>query len=96
MTHAELQAEVTARCDKKKLWWFHANDHPGNRRGWVDLVILGRRGGLFAELKSADGRRTVEQIRCAHHIAGAGLQYRLWHPADLDDGTIDRELEAIR
>lgn len=96
MTHEQLQKEVISRCDTMRLWWFHANDHPLNRRGWVDLVILGRNGGLFAELKSEDGRRTMDQIRCAGYIAQAGLQYRLWHPGDLDDGTIDKELEAIR
>lgn len=103
MTHDELVDEITKRCDEATeragsgyLWWFHANDHPRNRRGWVDLVILGPHGALFVEVKSADGRRTMAQIRCAERLTRVGFQYRLWHPSDLADGIIDRELKAIQ
>jgi hypothetical protein len=96
VTEAELQAAITEICRLKGLWWFHPYDSRRSNSGWVDLAILGKRGALFAELKSEDGRRTMEQIRCAERITKAGLQYRLWQPADLKDGTIVKELQAIR
>ncbi len=96
MTEAELQAAVTEICNAKGLWWFHPHDTRRSNSGWVDLAILGSRGALFAELKSENGRRTMDQIKCAGRIVQAGLQYRLWRPADLKDGTIAKELTAIR
>jgi hypothetical protein len=96
VTEAELQAAITEICHLKGLWWFHPHDSRRSNSGWVDLAILGNGGALFAELKSEDGRRTMAQIRCADRITKAGLQYRLWRPADLKDGTIVKELQAIR
>lgn len=95
MTEAELQAAVTGLCDDKGLWWFHAHDNPRNSSGFVDLVIVGS-SALFVELKSADGRRSMPQIRWAGRITKAGLQYRLWRPGDWDTGIIAEELEGIR
>ncbi len=96
MTEAELQDAVIELCQLKGVWWFHPHDSRRSIRGWVDLVVLGNHGALFAELKSEDGRQTMDQIRCAGRITKAGLQYRLWRPADLKDGTIAKELSAIR
>lgn len=108
MTEAELLAEVLELCRRYDLWWFHAydsrrlvrGDTDSDRipagKGWVDLVIVGHRGALFAELKSEQERRSRAQIRWAERIVKAGLTYRLWRPDDLDDKTIARELEAIR
>jgi len=96
MTEAELQDAVIGLCKLRGLEWFHAYDSRRSTSGWVDLVIAGGRGALFVELKSEDGRRSMAQIKWAHLIMRAGLQYRLWRPADLKDGTIAKELESIR
>ena len=95
MTEAQLQAAVIDLCKLRGLWWFHPYESRRSSSGWPDLVILGRQA-LFAELKSEDGRRSMAQLRCAGRLTAAGLAYRLWRPEDLKDGTITRELEAIR
>lgn len=96
MTEAELQREVIdlVAC-MPGLWCYHAHDHPRNKPGWPDLVILGR-GALFVELKSEDGRRSLAQVEVASRIAAAGLTYRLWRPSDWSSGLIRAELEALR
>ena len=103
MTEAELLAAVIELCEVRDLWWFHAYDSRATVRagtrpanGFVDLVLVGHAGALFVELKSADGRRSMAQIRWADRIIKAGLQYRLWRPGDYKDGTIAKELEVIR
>lgn len=97
MTHKELQQLVQAECARLGHWCYAS---PIYRvyfppQGWPDLVILGRDGALFAELKSADGRRTRSQVQVAMRLRQAGLQYRLWRPEHWDDGTIARELAAL-
>jgi|SRR5215469_15364124 len=110
MTEAELHDEIVKLCQLRGLWWFHhydsRQDIPGisNKteyerqqagKGWVDMVIVGS-SAIFAELKSEHERRSRAQIRWADRIVRAGLAYRLWRPEDLADGTIAKELEAIR
>jgi hypothetical protein len=93
VNHAALQKAVTDLCDRYGLWWHHETDSRKSRAGWVDLVILGEDKSLFVELKSEDGRRTRKQRDCAGQLIHAGLQYRLWRPADL--GEIEHELNAM-
>lgn len=94
MTEAELQAEITKMCDERGLVWIHAPDARRVRKGWVDLIILGK-GALFVELKSTDGRRSMKQIEMAESLLLAGLPYRLWRPADLGSGVIENELNEL-
>ena len=111
MSEDELLTEVLELCHRYDLWWFHAYDSRRDVRGackndeycrtragkgWVDLVIVGRHGTLFAELKSEHERRSKAQIRWAERIVLAGNTYRLWRPEDLDNKTIAIELERIR
>lgn len=96
MTEAQLQDTITAMCKLFGLWHYHPHDSRRSPSGWVDLVILGPRGALFAELKSEDGRRSVAQIDVARRLELAGLAYKLWRPSDLQCGIIRKELEALR
>jgi hypothetical protein len=95
MNHAQLQKAVTGLCDELGLWWHHEANSRRSKAGWVDLVILGWGGALFAEIKTEDGRRTSKQIECAKQLTRAYLQYRLWRPSDYTSGEIRNELEAI-
>jgi hypothetical protein len=108
MTESELHEEIVELCKLYGLWWFHSYDsrrdvqgdteydRQASGKGFMDVVIVGFHGALFVEEKSEHERRSKAQIRWADRIVRAGLQYRLWRPADLKDGTIARELEAIR
>jgi len=104
MTEAQLCAQIRALCTELHLHAFSATTYlipgasttsPGSSRGFPDWVIIGPGGMLFAEAKSADGRRSRAQIFWAAAITGAGGDYRLWRPAGLTDGSIRADLERI-
>jgi hypothetical protein len=50
---------------------------------------------LLVEVKSEDGRRTLDQMACARDVARAGLRYRVWRPSDLAEGRVDEQLDRI-
>ncbi len=58
--------------------------------GFVDVVVAGPAGVLFAELKSQRGKATLGQ-ELWMKVLGA----HLWTPREWFDGTIRRELDGI-
>jgi hypothetical protein len=64
--------------------------------GFPDLVIAGRRGVLFRELKSAKGKPTLPQQLWLDRLFAAGADVGLWRPADLTTGRIESQLRGIR
>lgn len=64
-------------------------------RGFPDLVIVGRGGVLWAELKSQTGRLSVDQVLWAETLTTAGQTHVTWRPSDLADGTIAAALAAL-
>jgi hypothetical protein len=103
MTHDELQAAITSGtrrrpglCALMGLWWHHEHDSRRSTAGWVDLVILGLGGAIFAELKVPGDRVRPAQREVAMRLQAADLNYQLWTPADLRSGRIQAELIRIR
>jgi hypothetical protein len=104
MTEAQLNKEIRALCTSLGLYAFSATTwripgasaREGSSRGFPDWTIVGGGGFLFREAKSADGRRSMAQIRWGKKITQAGGDYAVWRPADWDNGTVTRELEALR
>jgi hypothetical protein len=68
----------------------------GDGKGFPDLVLVGRGGILYRELKTDKGRTSPEQVVWLRTLKSAGGNAAVWRPADLRDGTIERELRAIR
>ena len=70
----------------------------GDGKGFPDLVIVGPKGVLFRELKSAKGRLTREQSAWAAALIRAGGNWGEWLPKHwgADGGRIREELEALR
>lgn len=95
MTEDQLQREVESLCQKLGLLFHHCCDSKRCRgpRGLPDLIIVGRSGVLFRELKSEDGETSAEQDRWGWYL-GRDL-WRVWRPADLTLGLIQRDLEEI-
>lgn len=83
-------------AEDRALFWHYCPDtrHCRGDRGWVDLVIIGPKAALFREVKTADGRRTTDQLLFGDALRRAGLDYQVWRPADLQDGGIARELDT--
>lgn len=105
MTEEQLLRAVGVLCDDHGLLWYHM---PDSRRalgspGVPDLVIAGKYGILFRELKSADGDTTAAQDLWGWTLTrfwtSAGQRrpaiWGIWRPADLESGLIGLELAAI-
>lgn len=95
MLEYELLKEVQARCDKLGLYHYHPTDSRRDRRGFPDLVIVGPRGVIFAELKSASGKLEPDQRRWGTMLSSAGEVWTIWRPGTLHSGIIQRMLESI-
>jgi len=96
MTEAELLAEIDKLCEQLGLHYVH---HPDSRRvhgrGWPDLTILGPRGALFRECKSANGTLRPDQRKVGSWLTGAGLDWAVWRPVTLLTGVIEQQLRRI-
>lgn len=77
------------------LYGFHARVAIGSEAGWPDWVIIGPGGILFRELKSQRGELTPEQRSVGSKLAKVGMDWAVWRPQHLFDGTIERRLTAI-
>lgn len=56
----------------------------GDGRGWPDWVFV-RERTVFAELKSAKGRLSPEQIQWLEWLKAADQEAYCWRPGDWDD-----------
>lgn len=98
MTELELLAAVVEQCGELGLLWHHCTDSRSchGASGFPDLVIAGRRGVIFAELKSDIGETSAEQDLWLWTLARTSILYQLvWRPADLETGRIRGQLELI-
>lgn len=95
MTEDELLSAVTGCAAGLGVSAFHVPDSRRvvTGRGFPDLVLVGRRC-LFAELKSADGELSPDQVRWKYKLIAAGQRWVLWRPADWP-GRIKREIKEI-
>lgn len=97
MTEQQLLEHVLARAAELKILVYH---HPDSRRalgnrGFPDLVLLGRSGLMFAELKSATGALSPGQTWWRYLLISCGINYRIWRPQDWANGKIESCLQWI-
>lgn len=90
-----LEARIREAMAVRGLWGHHERNSIGSSRGWVDWVILGPNGSIFAELKSERGTLSPDQRHVGSMLSRAGLTWVVWRPRDLLDGTIERQLDRI-
>lgn len=108
MTEAEFTEEVAAMAGAMGLLLHHCTDSRRciGQAGFPDLIIVGVRGIIFAELKIPGGETSAEQdlwhwtlhqanMLCSTECERSGHLHQLWTPADLENGRIKRELEEI-
>jgi hypothetical protein len=78
--------------------WVHARDsrYLHGTKGFPDFLITGRGGVLFRECKPRRSSQLFpSQTAWRYLLKAAGADYGIWTQEDLDDGTIEREVDAI-
>jgi hypothetical protein len=95
VTEEQLLDSVTELAQWLRLLTYHTRDSRRSAPGFPDLVLAGRRGVIFAELKSRSGQLSSHQHGWKWTLQAAGQEWRLWRPADWESGDIHAELRAI-
>jgi hypothetical protein len=90
-----LEAHLREAMAVRGLWGNHQRSSIGSPPGWVDWVILGPAGAIFAELKSERGSLTPDQRHVGSMLQRIGFTWVVWRPRDLLDGTIEMQLDRI-
>lgn len=93
ITEKQFQNKITALCRYLGLKVYHTFDSRRSDPGFPDLVIVGRGGVIFAELKSAKGKVTFAQQDWLTRLAKAGQRTYLWRPEDFDE--VQRVLNSL-
>lgn len=95
MTEAELQAAIVEAA--QLLGWRVAHFRPARTSsgwrtpvaadgaGFPDLVLVAPERLLVVEVKSASGRLTAAQQAWIEALCAAGVDVRVWRPADWPD-----------
>lgn len=91
----DLFEAVRELCKILGLLLYHTHDSRRSYPGFPDVVIVGPGGVLFRELKSATGRVTKDQMVWLAALQSHGFDVGIWRPADMANGRISRELQAI-
>lgn len=93
MSEKQLQEHVIALA--RRLGWlaYHTHDSRRSEPGFPDLVLV-REVVLYRELKAANGVLSPAQKTWLQGLSVAGCDAGLWRPAQLLDGTIERELRG--
>lgn len=101
MTEAELRQKVMQRCAELRLLTHYCTSAKyckASVPGLPDLIIVGSKAVIFAELKSDSGTTTAEQdlwLWMLHRLPACNVFARVWRPDDWHDGTIGKLLELI-
>jgi hypothetical protein len=81
MNESQWQQRITDFCDILRLLWYHNPDSRRSNAGFPDLVIVGVRGMLYAELKAENGRVTAKQRTWHEALENAGAEVHVWRPS---------------
>lgn len=82
MREEAFQNKVLALCRWLRLRTYHTYDSRRSDPGFPDLVIVGRGGVIFAELKSTRGKVSLHQQAWWEDLTKAGAEAYIWRPED--------------
>lgn len=94
MSEAALQQLVIDAAQAHGLLTYHTYDSRRSNPGFPDLVIVGSKGVLYVELKSATGRLSPMQAYWLDTLAAAGQNVRLWRPEHWPHAIVE-DLRAL-
>jgi hypothetical protein len=83
-SESKLQADVIEACHVLRLMVYHTHDSRRSAAGFPDLVIVGPGGIEFWELKSAEGKTSIEQREWIDALKRAGQHAAVYRPQDWD------------
>jgi hypothetical protein len=102
VTETELLIAVTSGtktkpglCTLLGVRYYHPYDSRRSVPGFPDLVLVGRSGLAFRELKSQTGTVSPDQRQWGYALRCAGHSWDVWRPRDLWSGRIEAELAAL-
>jgi hypothetical protein len=99
MPESEFTNEAMRRAAGLGLLAHHCNDprRCAGPRGFVDTLIAGQHGVLFAEQKMPAGSTSAGQDLWLWTVHRAGrIAIAVWEPADFEPGgLVDQQLQAI-
>lgn len=61
---------------------YHTHDSRRSESGFPDLVMVREHSVLFVELKSEDGKVSIQQQCWLNALVGAGEDARTWRPSE--------------
>lgn len=91
----EFQDAVVALCKMMGLAVYHTHDSRRSEPGFPDLVVVGRNGTIYRELKTDTGRTSVDQTYWLAALTAAGEDARVWRPTLDWPVLITAELRAL-
>lgn len=92
-SEADFQNQVLRATRLLGLAVYHTYDSRRSASGYPDLTIVGANGLLFRELKSERGRTSPHQQYWLAALQEAGVDAKVWRPADWPEITV--ELQAL-
>lgn len=82
MTEDQWQNRVVAYARLLHILTWHDNDSRRNDEGFLDLVLVGPGGLVFAELKKESGSLSPGQHVWIDALKLAGVEVHVWRPSD--------------
>jgi hypothetical protein len=84
----DFQRSVCELLDLRGWLWWHDVDSRKNKRGLPDLIAVRGRRLIFAELKSAKGTVTDDQLSWLYRLGGlesTEVEVYVWRPGQMDE-----------
>jgi hypothetical protein len=96
MNHDEVIARIGQLADDHGLLWVYypRTVQLRGHRGAPDLLLAGRGGIAFAEIKTGTQLEPA-QLAWRDMLRAAGAWWHLWQPGNLWDGSIGQELQRL-
>lgn len=82
MREQDLQNLVIQTARAHGVLAYHAFDSRRSEPGFPDVVLLGRQGVIYRELKTETGKLSPEQKQWIAALTDAGEDAGVWRPSD--------------
>lgn len=94
ISEGQFQALVVDAARQLGLAVYHTHDSRRSEPGFPDLVIVGKRGVMYRELKTAKGVLSMDQKYWLAILHAAGADAGVWRPG-LWPAAITHELKVL-